>query len=83
MQIRLRFFASVRETVGHGSLDHVTQARTVAALRDELCRLHPAWAEALGGHRCVRASLNQRMVDDSAELLAGAEVGFFPPVTGG
>jgi molybdopterin synthase sulfur carrier subunit len=31
----------------------------------------------------VRASLNQVMVDETAPLAPGAEVAFFPPVTGG
>jgi molybdopterin synthase sulfur carrier subunit len=31
----------------------------------------------------VRVALNQVMADESAAVTDGAEVGFFPPVTGG
>jgi sulfur-carrier protein len=33
--------------------------------------------------RAVRCALNQTMAEESVLLLDGAEVGFFPPVTGG
>ena len=45
-----------------------------------------AWAlgEALARGKAVRLSLDQTMVaDESAPLADGAEVAFFPPVTGG
>ena len=42
------------------------------------------WADALARGKAVRLALNQDMVaDESAPLPAGAEVAFFPPVTGG
>jgi molybdopterin synthase sulfur carrier subunit len=31
----------------------------------------------------VRIALNQLMCEESAEIVEGAEVAFFPPVTGG
>ena len=40
-------------------------------------------APGLARGRAVRVSLNQTMVDETATLPAGAEVAFFPPVTGG
>jgi sulfur-carrier protein len=33
--------------------------------------------------KAVRAALNQTMCADDAALIEGAEVAFFPPVTGG
>ena len=36
MQIQLRFFAALRETLGTAALTLDTQAATVGALRDEL-----------------------------------------------
>ena len=42
-----------------------------------------AHAEALARGRAVRVSMNQTMADESAALSDGAEVAFFPPVTGG
>ena len=83
MNIQLRFFASIREAVGTGHESVQTAATSLAALRDELIARGGPWAEALGRGRAVRASLNQTMADESAPLAEGAEVAFFPPVTGG
>ena len=73
----------MRELIGVGSETVETQAATLGALRDELIARGGAYAEALGRERVVRAALNQTMSDESAALVDGAEVGFFPPVTGG
>ena len=83
MNITLRYFASVRETIGTGSESVDTQATTVGALRDELIARGGAHAEALARGKAVRLALNQNMADESAALTECAEVGFFPPVTGG
>ena len=83
MKIQLRYFASIREAIGSGSETLDTAAATLAALRDELIARGGAHAEALARGRAVRVSLNQTMTDESATLSDGAEVAFFPPVTGG
>jgi molybdopterin synthase sulfur carrier subunit len=83
MKIQLRYFASIREAIGSGSETLDTAATTLAALRDELIARGGAHAEALARGRAVRVSLNQTMADESAALTEGAEVAFFPPVTGG
>lgn len=83
MQIQIRFFASLREALGLSSLSWQTEAVTVGALRDELIARGGAWAEVLARGRAVRAALDQAMVGDDAALRDGAEVAFFPPVTGG
>lgn len=83
MTITVRFFAAIREAVGTPLLTLDSQASTVGALRDELIGQGGVWAEALARGRSVRVSLNQVMVDESAALERGAEVAFFPPVTGG
>ena len=83
MKIQLRYFASIREAIGSGSETLDTAAATLAALRDELIARGGAHADALARGRAVRVSLNQTMADESAVLTDGAEVAFFPPVTGG
>jgi molybdopterin synthase sulfur carrier subunit len=83
MKIQLRFFASIREAVGQGSETLDTNAATLGALRDALIARGGAWAESLARGKAVRMALNQVMSDESAALTDGAEVGFFPPVTGG
>jgi sulfur-carrier protein len=40
-------------------------------------------AEALARGRAVRCALNQAMGDEAMTIPDGAEVAFFPPVTGG
>ena len=83
MKVHLRYFASIREAIGTGSETLETGSPTLAALRDELIARGGGHAEALARGRAVRVSLNQTMVDESAALDDGAEVAFFPPVTGG
>jgi molybdopterin synthase sulfur carrier subunit len=83
VKIQLRYFASIRETVGTGSESLDTAAGTLAVLRDELIARGGGYADALARGRAVRVSLNQTMVDEAAALSEGAEVAFFPPVTGG
>ena len=81
--VHLRFFASVREVLGIASESWQTSAQTVGALRDELLAREGAYAQALARDQVLRLALNQVLCSESAELPAGAEVAFFPPVTGG
>ena len=83
MRVTVRYFASLREALGTGSEQRDTQASTVGALRDELIALGGAYADSLAHGRAVRLALNQVVVDTDALLAEGAEVAFFPPVTGG
>lgn len=83
MQVTIKYFAAIREAMGAGSETLTTQAATLAALRDELIARGGPGAEALARGRAVRVALNQTMSDEAAVLPNGAEVAFFPPVTGG
>lgn len=83
MKVHIRYFASVRESIGLGTETLDTHAPDVAGLRDALVQRGGAYAEALSRGRAVRVALNQVMVAESAPLAEGAEVAFFPPVTGG
>lgn len=83
MKITVRYFASIREAAGTSSEVLDTQAATLAQLRDALTQRPGALAEALARGRAVRMALNQIMSDESAALIEGCEVAFFPPVTGG
>ncbi len=82
-QVTVRYFASIREALGCGSEQVSTSAPTLAALRDELIARGGAHGQVLARGRAVRVALDQDMSDESAALPAGAEVAFFPPVTGG
>lgn len=81
--VTVRYFASLREGVGREQEAVATAAATVGALRDELIARGGAHARVLARGRAVRIALNQVMCDEDAALPAGAEVAFFPPVTGG
>ena len=82
MKIDIRYFASVREALGNGETVD-TQAATLADLRDELIARGGPHAAALARGKAVRMALDQIMRPESAALRDGAEVAFFPPVTGG
>lgn len=83
MNLKVKYFASVREAVGQGSETLQTGAATLAALRDELIARGEPYASALARGKAVRMALDQAMSEESAALREGAEVAFFPPVTGG
>jgi molybdopterin synthase sulfur carrier subunit len=84
LNIRLLYFASLREALGDGggALELPPAVRTVGELRAHLAARGDNWGRiAAGGN--VRCAVNQQMVADGALLTEGAEVAFFPPVTGG
>jgi len=83
MKVQLRYFAAVREALGRDAETLETQAATLAELRDELIARGDPYATALARGKAVRAAIDQVMRDESATLHEGAEVAFFPPVTGG
>jgi sulfur-carrier protein len=81
--ITIKYFASIRETVGQGSEQVHTTAATLGALRTELVARGGAYADSLGAGKAVRMAMNQTMSDEPTVLADGAEIAFFPPVTGG
>jgi sulfur-carrier protein len=83
MKVTVKYFATIREGIGKSSEVCDTSAATLGVLRDELVALGGAYAECLMRGRAVRLALNQVMCDETAALAEGAEVAFFPPVTGG
>jgi molybdopterin synthase sulfur carrier subunit len=83
MRVHIKYFASIREALGQGAESLDTTAPNLAALRDALIARGGAYAEALVRGKAVRVALNQTLCDESVLLTEGAEVAFFPPVTGG
>jgi molybdopterin synthase sulfur carrier subunit len=83
LNVKLKYFASIREAIGLGSENVATQAVTLNTLRDELIARGGAYAQVLAHGRAVRMALNQDLCEESAPLSEGCEVAFFPPVTGG
>ena len=83
MKVNVKYFASIRESVGTGGELLDTAAATLGALRDELIARSGAHAQSLARGRAVRVALNQVMSSEDSALSEGCEVAFFPPVTGG
>ena len=85
MKLELRFFASLRETLGVSQESVVIpdNVKTIADLRTYLIERGNLWAEVLAQSKVLRCALNQVMVDANTPLQENAEVAFFPPVTGG
>jgi molybdopterin synthase sulfur carrier subunit len=85
MKLQLRYFASIRETLGldQEAIELPASVRTIDDLRAHLRLRDGIWDEVLGEGKVLRCALNHQMVNASTELIDGAEVAFFPPVTGG
>ena len=83
MKVRVRYFASLRELLGSGETVDAATGTSVGALRDQLIARSAAYAKALARGRAVRSALDQTMCDEATLLHDGAELAFFPPVTGG
>jgi len=93
MKIQVRYFASVREQLGAGEqvtlpepAEHLTDEstpQTVGQLREWLARQSPVHATALHAAKGLRMAFNQTLCSADQPLADGAEVAFFPPVTGG
>ena len=81
--VQVRYFASLREALGSGHAVALPGGCTVAGLRDILVARGGAHALVLARGRAVRAAVAQQMAADDTALNDGAEVAFFPPVTGG
>ena len=85
MKLELKYFASLREDLGLAgeSITTPVEIKTIADLRSHLAQRGNSWAEVLSEAKVIRCALNHEMVSDSTLLEEGAEVAFFPPVTGG
>ena len=83
MQVQVRYFASLREALGAGEAVEIEAGSNLGQLRDALIARGGAHAQALARGRALRCALNQVMADEATVIGDGAEVAFFPPVTGG
>ena len=83
LRVQVRYFASIREALGASETVEIVAGTTLGVLRDQLIARGGEHARCLARGRAVRSALDQSMADDSAMLRDGAEVAFFPPVTGG
>lgn len=80
MNIRVRFFGSLSEAIGPFADLEVGDDATVGALRRRLAELNGGSATVL--ETCMVA-VNTELEGDGTPLVAGDEVAFLPPVSGG
>jgi len=75
MDITLRFFASVRETVGTSqeSITLPPGVATVGAVRRHLAGRGGAWEQALSQERVLRMAFNQVMCDADTQVKGAAK----------
>lgn len=85
MKLTIKYFASIRETLGTSQevLEVDAHQITIDGLRTRLASRGPQVAEALHASRPVRAAVNHEMVAGSFVVRQDCEIAFFPPVTGG
>ena len=83
MNVTLKYFASLREALGAGGPLELPEGATVAEVRQLLQGRDAAHAQALASGRPLRCAVNQVLCAESTVVPDGAELAFFPPVTGG
>ena len=85
MQVRILYFAGLRESLQAAgeTVQLPAQVKSAGELRRWLVARGAPYAEALAAGRPVRMSVEQAMARPDTPLVDGAEVAFFPPVTGG
>ncbi|MCA3241097.1 MAG: MoaD/ThiS family protein [Rubrivivax sp.] len=81
--VHVRYFAALREALGPQETVQLPEGSTVGSLRAFLRARGGRHGEVLAVGLPVRAALSQAICGDDAALVDGAEVAFFPPVTGG
>ena len=83
--VRVRFFASIRERLGHSELTCVdgSVCVDVAALIRYLDAAELPGCAAVLGAPGTLVAINQELASEDSPLADGDEVAFYPPVTGG
>ena len=80
-KIKVLFFASCRDAVGHKSCDwEIAEGYRVADLQRELVAAYPQLAAV---QQVLSVAVNAEYVGDHTVLKAGDEVALIPPVSGG
>jgi molybdopterin synthase catalytic subunit len=81
MQVRLLFFATLKDIVGSRQLQLDVPAGSTIA--DLLTRLESSYPRMKDYRPVVLTAINEEYVDQLASIADGDEVAIFPPVSGG
>jgi molybdopterin synthase sulfur carrier subunit len=83
--MKLRYFAWVRERIGHAEedIDIPDHVVNVAQLIAWLSSRDETYASAFAEPDVIRAALDQEHVDHATPIADAGEIAFFPPMTGG
>ena len=80
-RIKLLFFATIRERAGTKTLEmEIPEEMTVQGLKDKLASDLPKLKESMSS---VLITINRDYAFDEAIVPPNAEIGMFPPVSGG
>ncbi|WP_062065098.1 MoaD/ThiS family protein [Cellvibrio sp. OA-2007] len=81
--IKVCFFADLRERLGCADMlvEHFS-GENIAQLKDFIVKQHPQW-EKIFLEKKLLIAVNHAMANNNSAIVAGDEVAFFPPVTGG
>ena len=79
--IKLLFFATIRDRAGVKSLElDIPVDLTIQSLKDKLSTDYPNLKESMSS---VLMTINREYAFDEAIVPPNAEIGMFPPVSGG
>lgn len=79
--VKLLFFATLRDRAGTRSMElDLPVDLTVQGLKDKLASEHPNLKESMSS---VIITINREYAFDEAVIPPNAELGMFPPVSGG
>ena len=80
-QIKLLFFATIRDRAGTKSLEiEIPTDLTIQGLKEKLSTDYPNLKESM---HSVLITINREYAFDDAVVPANAEIALFPPVSGG
>ncbi|MEK6751988.1 MAG: MoaD/ThiS family protein [Chloroflexota bacterium] len=79
--IKLLFFATIRDRAGSKTMEmDIPAAMTIQGLKEKLGADYPNLKESM---KSVLITINREYAFDEAVVPANAEIGMFPPVSGG
>lgn len=79
--IKLLFFATIRDRAGTKSMEmDIPVETTIQGLKDKLSMDYPKLKDSM---KSVLITINREYAFDEATVPMNAEIGMFPPVSGG